>query len=261
MISSEGRKADACGGDDSPVVSADRRGGGAFRVMLGAIIILVCHLSLLTPASAQDAPEYRLELGAAAGTVAYLGDFNGGLMNQMQPTGALVAKYKTNPRMAWTAALGYGQLKGSSKNVKTWYPKLQENPVDFTSQLIALDLRYEYNFWPFGTGHEYFGARHLTPFIAIGTGLSFAKPKNGKSAVGLQLPIGVGVKYKLGDRLNLAGEWMMHFTGTDGLDGVKDPYGIKSTGLFKNTDCYNVFAVSLTYDLWAKCKACMNDKD
>jgi hypothetical protein len=54
---------------------------------------------------------------------------------------------------------------------------------------------------------------------------------------------------------------MMHFTGSDKLDGIADPYGIKSNGLFKNTDCYSLLAVTITYDLWAKCKTCHNDKD
>jgi site-specific recombinase XerD len=44
-------------------------------------------------------------------------------------------------------------------------------------------------------------------------------------------------------------------------DGVKDPYGVKSSGLFKNTDCYSVVQVALTYDIWAKCKTCNNDRD
>ena len=77
----------------------------------------------------------------------------------------------------------------------------------------------------------------------------------------MQLPIGAGVKYKLGNRLNLIAEWTMHFTGCDKLDGIKDPYGIKSSGIFKNTDCYSGLRVSLTYDLWAKCKTCNNDRD
>ena len=75
------------------------------------------------------------------------------------------------------------------------------------------------------------------------------------------MPIGVGVKYKLGDRLNLTAEWMMHFSGSDKLDGMKDPYGIKSSGPFKNTDCYSTLQLSLTYDLWTKCKTCHNDRD
>ena len=54
---------------------------------------------------------------------------------------------------------------------------------------------------------------------------------------------------------------MVHFTLSDMLDGMKDPYGIKSSGLFKNTDCYSMLNLSLTYDLWAKCKVCHNDRD
>jgi len=71
----------------------------------------------------------------------------------------------------------------------------------------------------------------------------------------------VGVKYKVSNRVNLTLEWAMHFSLSDELDGVKDPYGIKSSGLFKNTDCYSTLSLSVTYDLWAKCKVCHNDKD
>jgi hypothetical protein len=54
---------------------------------------------------------------------------------------------------------------------------------------------------------------------------------------------------------------MIHFTGSDKLDGVTDPYGIKSSGLFKNTDSYSTLLVTLSYDIWAKCKTCHNDRD
>ena len=205
---------------------------------------------------AQEAPEYRLELGAGAGAVVYLGDFNGSLMRGMQPMGTAVVKYKPNPRMAWSLLVGYGQLKGASKHADTWYPAFADNPTEFKNGLTDVSLRYEYNFWPFGTGREYRGAQPLTPFITFGLGLSFAG-----SATGGQMPIGFGVKYKAGDRLNLALEWTMHFTGSDMLDGVEDPYGIKSSGLFKNTDCYGILGLTLTYDLWAKCKTCNNDRD
>jgi hypothetical protein len=48
----------------------------------------------------------------------------------------------------------------------------------------------------------------------------------------------------------------MRLTLSDKLDGSKDPYGIKSSGLFKNTDCYSVLQIGLSYDLWKKCKTC-----
>ena len=93
----------------------------------------------------------------------------------------------------------------------------------------------------------------------MGLGATFAKPE--KTEVALNLPIGLGVKYKAGERVNLALEWTMHFTTSDMLDGVKDPYGIKSSGIFKNTDCYSHFRLSLTYDIWKKCSTCHNDRE
>ncbi len=228
-------------------------------------VILSC-LSLT--AMAQGEPEYRLELGAGAGMATYEGDFNNGLLKNMNPLGELVVKYKPNPRMAWAANIGYSQLKGNSRKSDTWYPDLAQNPVDFKTALYVVTVKFEYNFWPFGTGREYHGAQRLTPFVAIGLGLTFSKSDvtqgatqfDGSSVAG-QLPVGIGVKYKLAKRLNLTAEWMMHFTGNDKLDGIADPYGIKSSGLFKNTDCYSVLAVTLTYDLWEKCKTCHNDRD
>ena len=227
-----------------------------------AVLALVTyHLSLVT-ASAQDEPEYRMEIGGGAGVMTYLGDFNGSLMSNMQPTGGAVVKYKLNPRMAWTASLGYGMLKGASNDDKSWFsPELDANPVKFSTSVVDFNVRFEYNFWPFGTGREYLGARKLTPFIALGAGLVFAKPDIGEQATALQLPIGLGVKYKLKTRLNLAAEWMLHLTGSDKLDGREDPYGIKSSGLFKNTDCFSMFRITLTYDFWARCKTCHNDRD
>jgi hypothetical protein len=163
--------------------------------------------------------------------------------------------------------VSYGQLKGSSKDAKTYFPADPSAPTsttmplsyDFKHTVVDAGLRLEYNFWPFGTGFEYRGAKRLTPYVAIGLGMTVAKAN--KTVMGLNMPVGAGVKFKLADRLNLAAEWAMHITTCDELDGIKDPYGIESSGLFKNTDCYSHFRVSLTYDFWAKCRTCHNDRD
>jgi len=213
-------------------------------------------LLLLTAALAQDAPEYRLEAGAAAGLITYLGDYNGHLLKGMQPWGAAVVKYRMNPRSALGLTVGYGRLKGSSDNAGTWYP---QERYQFETDAVDAGLRYEYNFWPFGTGREYRGARRLTPFIALGLGITYYKgPEKGVTA---NLPLGAGVKYKMGERLNLTAEWRMHLSLSDKLDGTADPYGIASSGIFKNTDCYSILQVAVTYDLWAKCKTCHSDRE
>lgn len=221
------------------------------------LLAFVCMLSTLLGAHAQDDPEYRMEVGAGLGMVNYVGDYNSNVLRNMQPVASLVAKYRYNPRMALGASIGYGKLKGSSADVTTWYPDT-ETPYVFSNQLIDVALRYEYNFWAYGTGREYYGARHVSPFIAFGLGMTYVDATRGVFAA--NLPIGAGVKVKLGERLNMTAEWMMHFTGSDELDGRSDPYGIKSSGLFKNTDCYGVLQLALTYDIWTKCKTCNNDR-
>jgi len=214
---------------------------------LAAVLFMTASMA----ARAQEEPEYRLELGAAAGLVTYVGDFNSSLLKGMQPWGALVAKYRLNPRMAAALDIGIAKIKGSTDNVTTHYPIER---YEFSHSITEADLRFEYNFWPYGTGEEYRGARRFTPFVTMGVGATWYGGEH--KGMTFNLPIGAGVKYKIGQRLNLTAEWVMRFTASDNLDGKKDVYGIKSSGLFKNTDCYSVLQVALTYDLWTKCKTC-----
>ena len=67
------------------------------RMLLTALTTLFCQLNTIY---AQEDPEYRLEIGAGAGTITYLGDYNSNLLKGAQPWFTAVAKYKMNPRMA-----------------------------------------------------------------------------------------------------------------------------------------------------------------
>ena len=230
--------------------------GGIWWRSLLLLLFTFSPLHIFT-ASAQDEPEYKMEAGAGAGLVTYTGDFNGNLLKGMQPFGTLMAKYHLSPRAAVSFNLGVGKIKGSSDDAETWYPL--EERYEFDNTLTEGIFRYEYNFWAYGTGREYRGARRLVPFITVGLGLTHHSGDN--SGVTMNLPIGAGIKWKLAPRLNLTAEWVMRFTPSDNLDGRKDIYGIKSSGLFKNTDCYSVLQIGLSYDLWAKCKICNNDRD
>jgi hypothetical protein len=226
--------------------------------MLLFVAFFTLHASLFT-LMAQEDPEYRMEVGAGIGTSTYLGDFNGNLLKNIQPMGSLVAKYRMNPRMSMGVLMSFGKLKGSAADVSTWYPVHQEPPYTFSYQLTDVGLRYEYNFWAYGTGREYRGARRIAPFLTGGMGVTYVNAHG--TVLTLNIMLGAGVKYKVADRLNLTAEWNMHFSGNDNLDGAVDPYGIKSTGIFKNTDCYSMLRLALTYDIWAKCKTCNNDRD
>lgn len=220
------------------------------------IILTACSVF----AGAQTDDQYRMEIGAGVGMMSYEGDFNGSILKNMQPMASLVLRRIFNPYMGLKLTGSYGKLKGSSKDGQTYYPDYRENQYDFSNTLADLSLVYEYNFWPYGTGQDYRGAKRITPFVFGGIGATYASG-GGKNVFTGNIPLGVGVKYKIGERLNLGLEWAMHFSLSDELDGVKDPYGIKSTGPFKNSDCYSALQITLTYSFMPKCRTCHNDDE
>ena len=242
------------------------KANGQCRAM--KFIVAVMLFSFTTTAHAQSDPEYMMEIGAGAGLTGYLGDFNGNLTKVLQPMATGVFRTLFNPHAGLKFTGSWGKLKGSSKDVETFYPNQNDgiwNPegdgrlhYDFSHTLVDVSCVFEYNFWPYGTGRDYRGAKRLTPFIFGGVGATYVSggPKNVFTA---NVPMGVGVKYKLADRLNLGVEWGIHFSLSDELDGVKDPYYVKSSGPFKNTDCYSALLVTLTYSFKARCVTCWKE--
>ena len=72
------------------------------------------------------------------------------------------------------------------------------------------------------------------------------------------VPVGFGVKYKFRPRWNVGLDWSMRFTLSDKLDGIEDPYKVKS-GFLKNKDSYSWTMVYISYDLCPKYRKCAND--
>lgn len=247
------------------------------------VIILITYSLLLitSPAFAQDDGagdvEYKMEMGASLGLMNYLGDYNSSILGKQQPMASLLVRRVINPYMTLRADVSYGKLAADLKSPNNYYPfptgtdngsntaMAGENQADgsttavpaaFSSQLMDFSAVYEYNFWAYGTGRDYFRAKRIAPYIFLGLGITYAKPDIANSAFTAHIPLGAGVKYKIADRLNLGLEWRVHFSMSDKLDGVVDPYGIKSQGAFKNTDGYSMLKLTLTYSMLAKCSTC-----
>ena len=224
--------------------------------------LLLMLMVLLSAArmSAQDDPQYRMEIGAGVGMVSYEGDFNGNVLKNMQPMFSALWRYNFDPYKDLRLSATYGKLKGSSKDVDTYYPAYETEEYSFNRNLLDVSLVFEYNFWPYGTGRDYRGAKRLTPYIYGGIGATSASGGGSKSVFTANVPIGLGVKYKLNERMNLGLDWGIHFSLSDELDGVKDPYQVKSSGMFKNTDCYSMLQLTLTYSFKAKCRTCNKEE-
>ena len=225
------------------------------RKILAIVIGIMASLGV----HAQDDPQYRMEIGAGVGMVSYEGDFNGNVLGNMQPMASVLWRYNFDPYKDLRASVSYGKLKGSSSDSKTYYPDYAETPYSFNNNVVDVSLVFEYNFWPYGTGRDYRGAKRLTPYIYGGLGATSVSGGS-KSVFTANVPIGIGVKYKIKERLNVGIDWGIHFSLSDELDGVKDPYRVESSGAFKNTDCYSMLQLTLTYSFKAKCKTCNREE-
>lgn len=247
---------------------------GHTHIIYKVLLLTLTLFAFTDNAKAQGDVEYRMEIGAGAALNYYQGDFCGFMPKNIQPGGAVVFRAIINPYMAVRIAGMYTNIKGSTADISTVYPDLQKDGYSFSNGLGDLSVTYEYNFLPYGTGRDYRGAKRIVPFISLGLGMTYANCKEGtwdfsnpnhphsdtKSVVTANVPIGLGVKYKVADRLNLSLDWQMHFSLSDQLDGMKDPYRIASNGLFKNTDCYSTLTLALTYSFSPKCPTCQKDR-
>ena len=206
--------------------------------------------------NAQIDDEYRMEVGVGTGLVGYLGDYNSNITKCLQPSGAIVLRRNFNPYMGLKLTGTVGKLKASYKDENTYYPENAE--YSFSRSMVDVSVAYEYNFWPYGTGFDYRGAQRFTPYLYIGLGGTYVTG-NSNNTFAMNIPLGLGVKYKVAERLNLGLEWGIHFALSDKLDDVVDPYSIKSSGAFKNKDAFTTLQLSLTYSFAAKCRTCNKD--
>jgi hypothetical protein len=196
---------------------------------------------------------YRYEIGPAIGVTGYLGDVNKSNMYKMpRVAGGGIFRYNLNSRFSFKGNLLYVNLAGDSKNLDSKFPF--DEHYSFTSHMVDLGGQAEFNFFHFGDGPRYKHYKRITPYITAGLGavMSFANGKTGFSAV---LPLGVGVRFRLKERLNLGFEFTMRKAFGDKIDGISDLYGY-SHGMAKNTDWYSVAMFTLTYEFSKRCVKC-----
>ena len=105
------------------------------RIFINLLLFLAA-----TPLWAQSDPEYKMEIGAGVGMMGYLGDFNESLFKDLQPMGTVLARYNFSPNMGLKMNVSFGKMKGSSADVKTYYPRFASAPYTFDNSLVDVDL-------------------------------------------------------------------------------------------------------------------------
>ena len=231
------------------------------RQVTGKLAAVLLLLTTVHVVSAQEL-EYNMELGGMMGGCFYMGDANYTTpFKDVSMAGGILARYNINPRMAVKGDLAVGRIKGSTKGMENKFPNGEHST--FSRNVYELGAQFECNLFAYGTGAGYKDSRRLAPYMLAGIGMTYA-PKPANHVVAMNIPLGLGVKYKLAERLNVGAEWSMRFTTSDKLDvtskdglQLNDPYGIDGKGL-KNKDSYSWLMLYVSYDMFPKYRKCNN---
>jgi hypothetical protein len=227
-----------------------------------AIRTFVLLFVLLVGATAV-AQEYKYEIGGMGGTSMYMGDANQtSLFQGLNPSFGAVFRRNFNFRWALKADLMMGKITGDTQNIDNVFPN--DEQVAFSRNFFKSGGQMEFNFLPYSDKFAYLNTSRLSPYLLAGLGLTVA-PGKGSTFVGLNLPLGVGLKYKIRNRINLGLEYAVHKLFGDHFDApskegfnLDNPYKITS-GVLKNKDWYNTFMFSVTWDFGPNDRKCTNE--
>ena len=218
--------------------------------MKKSLFIALLFLLATLPLAAQ---QYKYEVGPTLGISGYLGDVNNSnVFKHPGVTGGGLFRYAHNSRWAFKATLNYASISGDSKDIEMKFP--DEEQYHFSSCLFDLGLTAEFNFLNYGRGPAYKKYKAISPYMVAGVGFVFALNDVGDQA-SFTIPIGIGVKYKYKERIDLGFEFTMRKEFSDRIDGLSDLFGIKHS-FSKNTDWYSFAVFSVTYAFGKRCIKC-----
>ncbi len=185
------------------------------------------------------------EFGITAGVAHYFGDLNtrAGINRPKPALGAFFRKAFGN-YVGLRISAHYLQLGYSDTYSKNDFQKTRN--LSFNTNVWEIALQGDFNFFKFVPGDPY---HSFTPYITLGVGAFTFDPYaylNGKkeflrtlgtegqligykgrkpyNTLAISIPLGVGIKYNINDRMNFSVEIAHRFTTTDYLDDVSTTY-------------------------------------
>ncbi|MGL5893691.1 MAG: DUF6089 family protein [Bacteroidales bacterium] len=211
-------------------------------------------LTLLS--SSLIAQEYNYEGGLTIGASSYIGEVEKYPFSNINSNYGLMFRYNANLRNAIKFSIEKVNIRGDG-NINSYE---QGFHYSFKKTLIDLGIQYEYNFFSFSDRFEYMESKRFSPYITTGVGVIIQERNNiSSNNVDINIPFGVGVKYKIYNRINLGAEFTMKWTSSDHIDGISNPTK-GSTTWYKNKDWYSISKFFISIDFGRKKCDCPRDK-
>ena len=185
------------------------------------------------------------EFGITAGAAHYFGDLNTrAAINRPKPALGIFFRKQFGNYIGMRVSAHYAQLGYSDIYSKNDYQKTRN--LSFNTNIWELAVQGDFNFYKFIPGDP----DHLfTPYVTLGVGVftydpyafldgnkEFLRPLGTEGQlIGYQgrkpyntmafcIPLGVGVKYNISDKMNVSFEISQRFTNTDYIDDVSTTY-------------------------------------
>lgn len=194
------------------------------------------------------------EIGIFAGGNNYIGDV--GPTNYVKPNEfafGLLYKWNKSPRHSWR--ISYMQGKITSNDNDSDSPARKQRGLNFENSVKELSLGLEFNFFDFNLHESGF---LLTPYVH--SGISFFRYtelyhvnnqyEEDDSKNSLAIPMTVGIKTRIAEKLILGFEVGARYTFTDNLDGSNpknDSFKTLRFGNLNSNDWYVFTGFTLTY--------------
>jgi hypothetical protein len=185
------------------------------------------------------------ELGVGVGQGFYFGDLNPsswGYNQEQKPAFSAFFRKNLNGRWAYSVIGEYAPISAQDADSENPF-QLQRN-LSFANNLFSASGGIEFNFLefePFKLRSIFHEPQTFTPFLGIGLGVLYHNPKTtldgniyelrpiqtegeNYSPVTMHIPIWMGIKFKVADRLMATMDVAFHSTFTDYLDDVSTRY-------------------------------------
>jgi Domain of unknown function (DUF6089) len=211
-------------------------------------VVVIASASRLT---AQEAYVQEGEFGVGIGAAHYFGDLNTrARLNRLKPAATIFFRKNFGNYISARIGASFAQV-GYSDVYNTHNEYMYRRNLSFNTNIWELALQGDFNFFRFMPGDA---AYNFTPYVTLGVGAfsydPFAYLKGEKvylrslgtegqgstlyperkqySTMAICFPIGVGIKYAINERVNIAIEILHRISTTDYMDDVSKTYPDKT---------------------------------
>ena len=215
------------------------------KVNIHKVILLTLLLFSFTSSFSQ---RRDVDFGIIVGTMQYNGDVN---MTKpyYSPRPAIGGIFRKNfdPHYSLRLGVTYGELTADDRNFDNLYQKNRDYFFEDT-HILEFSAMCEFNFFEVTTNKK---EKNFSPFVVAGLGGMYMEGI--KWYEFFNIPMGVGLKYKLVPRLELRAEWTWRKTFTDGLDHLADQANdgylqYKQISFCETNDWFSVLGISLLFN-------------